>query len=316
MKVKIDIPHRYNNPTNDDTCVVMCFFNPAGYKQNVKNTNHVVSQMRESNIPLFLTELVYDDETPQIKDSNFIVRSNSRIFSKENLWNITENKLPDKYKKIIFLDSDIKFSNKDWFNQSSNILDDYPVIQPMSYVYRKIQLNSIDHTIDTDCVDHRTLFQKSAANFIFKHKDINQRYCYAGYSIGFQRSVFKQINGFFELSIIGGGDSLFWYSFLDLYSTDYIFKKNNPIYIKYCEYKEKFNKHLDIKKIFYVKNSLSLHLYHGQLSKRNYVKRGEIFDKISNKIIFFYNKDEILEIDNKELQDLIVKYFYDRKEDN
>jgi hypothetical protein len=317
MQYEISIPDIYNSPTNDDTCVVMCFFNPAGYKQTVKNTNHVVSQIKKSNIPLFLTELVYKDEKPQIKDTNFTVYSNSKIFSKENLWNITARRLPDKYKKIIFLDSDIKFADKDWFNKSSIILNQHPVMQPMSYVYRKIYLNTKNKTIDTSDIYHSIWFKQSIANYIVKHKKINQRYCHSGYCIGLQRKFFEKINGFFELAIVGGGDALFWYSFLEKdLPISYTITEQTYLYKKYHEHKKRFREYLNIEDVSYLKNSLAFHLYHGTLNNRKYIDRNKILDQFNVQTNFYHNSQGVLEINSDLLQNSINKYFYDRKEDD
>lgn len=298
--------NKYNSPLCDDTCVALCYFNPVGYKNLYENLNIVIKTLKNSKIPYFLIELIYPNQTPTIKNATKVVKAESVIFSKENLWNILEKYIPSKYSKIIFLDCDIKFTNPDWFNLSSQKLDKCDIIQPMDVVYRDLKDKKAKQSIiTTDKCQYTVAYmveQTGQACALSHHP---------GFSLGINRKIFNKLGGFFEYGVNGNGDTLFWMAIANFYSTaagSYL-QHRKDIAIKYYQYKvhiAQFN--ITIGAVF---DNMAVHLFHGDLSDRKYRERN---DYINNSFYdnFYYNDDGVLEMIGDKG---VYQYFLDRKED-
>ena len=200
----------YNKLTNDDICVGMCYFNPMQYKKPLRNIQLVQEQFDRYSIPYYIVELVYPDQSPVIKNA-IVVRSNSILFSKENLWNIVEKNIPEKYSKIIFMDADIFCCDPEWFNKTSKLLDTNDLVHNMEYLYKDI--NYVYEKNDIDLTTARYSIIKAVKN----NEPIELMIHHTGYVIAINRSFFKKLGGIFEYGITGYGDTLFWSSFIKDY---------------------------------------------------------------------------------------------------
>lgn len=298
----------YNEPSNTDTCVALCYFNPVGYKNQKENLDIVLDSYKKSNIPYFTIELLYKNEKSYIKDATKTVYAESVIFSKENLWNLLEKSIPDQYSKIIFVDADIKFSNPNWFNLSSEKLNDCDIIQPMDVVYRDIVTKMAKYVE----------IENESCNYTVAHAiETTGKACeiqnHPGYALGIKRDIFHKINGFFEYGLYGCGDTLFWMAISNFYSTsvgDFLLKQKE-IGKKFYEYKiNTLDYDLKIGAVF---DNLSVHLFHGSRENRNYANRINYLSDIYTKDSFYYNEYGVLEIKNSTD---IYQYLLDRSEDS
>lgn len=300
---------QYNPPDNNDTCVALCYFNPLNYKNPKENLDIVLQTLKNSNIPYYTIELLYPNQEPSIKDATKIVRANTVNFSKENLWNLLEKDIPDKYSKIIFIDADIKFSNPNWFNLSSRKLEACHVIQPMDVVYRDL----VDKYKEYVIIDNQEC-KYSVAHAITKKGTACPMKNHPGFAIGINRDFLHKINGFFEYGLLGSGDTLFWSAISNYYASvaERFLIKRNDIGIKYYEYKLNIFKQIPHIRIGVVFDNLSVHLYHGKLSNRKYCERETYLsdDGYNN---FFTNEYGVIEIIG---EDNMIQYWKDRKEDD
>jgi hypothetical protein len=295
---------QYAKPHNTDTCVAICFFRPVEYIKPVENLSLFLKNIQESHIPIYSIELLYPNQTPILSNATKIVRTNSVLFSKENLWNILEKNIPDNYSKIIFLDTDIRFTNPNWFNISADLLNQHMVIQPMEHCYRDIPNTSLN-TYD---IDHQ-LLRPAIAKGIQNRERINISLHYPGFGIGIDRNFFHKINGIFEYGLNGYGDSLFWAAF-DRFDSQYVdFAKTK--FSQYNSYLQNIQQAIDlmVEPVGYVKDNICLHLYHGTTKNRKYNTRNSYLPE-SYKL--FFNADGVLEMSAS--TDLI-QYWIDRKED-
>lgn len=306
--IHINTHEPYNKPQNNDTCVVLSFFNPVNYNSPVYNANIIVNRLLSSKIPLFVTELLYGNQVSRLDYKTQTVFAESVIFSKENLWNLTEKIVPENYTKIIFMDADINFSNPNWFDESSRLLDEYSVIQPMEncvqYIHKKNEPIS-----EIDMSDNK----KSVAYGIKNKEPFNNLVggkFHPGYSIGIKRDIFNKINGFFEHNIIGGGDTLFWSSFGCMVDSESSKYRGDIAYL-YLKYKINSSKILSNKDVSYLPDTTALHLYHGSRQDRQYRTRHSFINPL-NIDNFYYNEYGVLEAKN---EDGILEYFCNRNED-
>jgi hypothetical protein len=307
--IKIDTESDYFCE-NKDTCVVVSVFNPGNFKSLVYNANFVIDRLRKSKIPTIVTELVYNKEKKsELNYTTKTFSSNSVIFSKENLWNLALDLIPENFSKIIFLDADINFTDLAWFDKSSDLLDKYETIQPMEYCTQ--YLPKITEEIDiTKC-------KKSLAlgNIIEdKIEDIKTSKYHPGYCIGVQRNFLEDIGRFFDLAIVGGGDQLFWDS-IEKTKTNKLSYLREDLIKEYIEHKIKVKNTIRKKypnnKINFVKDNVALHMFHGSIENRAYGVRYNLLNK-NNLYNYFYNEQGVLEV--KE-EPGIKQYFLNRKDD-
>ena len=66
----------------------------------------------------------------------FQFRCRDVMWQKERLLNLTIDRVPDRYTKIVWVDADVLFTNPRWIVEASERLDDFPVIQPFSHAVR------------------------------------------------------------------------------------------------------------------------------------------------------------------------------------
>lgn len=314
MIFKVPIPKTYKQPILDDICVVMCFFNPINYRKKIDHINYVIQLLQSSSIPIFITELLYPNQTSSLIYKTNTVYSESILFCKENLWNITEKTIPDKYSKIIFLDSDIILSDINWLNKSRDLFNNNDIIQPMSHVFKNLKdpnINTIDIDFDLDKPNFDDACY-SVAYKILHNKRINLLYDHPGFAVGIDRNLYHKIHGFYDRAIIGGGDTLFW-SNLSYIDIDYIIKNSYFYDEGYKIYQNNAKKHLSNAKVNCVENCFALHLYHGNSTNRNYRYRHKILQNMNTNIS--YNQYGILEVD-KNTNEIIRQYLTQRNEDD
>lgn len=293
----------YNTPKYTDICIAICFFRPIHYQKPVENLKIFLNDLQRSNLPVFSIELLYNDQQPILPNPTKVVRSNSVIFSKENLWNILEKYIPSQYSKIIFLDTDIRFTDPDWFNKSSELLNTYKVFQPMDYCYRDIHGEQDSYELKQNKI------RPTMSKGITLKESINIAQHYPGFGIVIDRNFFHQINGIFDRGLNGYGDSLFWGCF-DKFSCKYIYMAS-----KKCKYYQQYQKNIfDIISnqsniTTFIANNMCLHLYHGSEHNRRYDRRENY---IPQSYELYYNEDGVLEMNaEKDLR----QYWIDRKED-
>ena len=180
----------YSTPTRNDICVAFCFFNPCGYVRPLQNTVFFEEKLKLAKIPYFSIEMVIGNNAPVLANPTLRVKSNSPLFYKEALWNRLEKEIPRQYTKIAFLDSDIIFSEENWLDKLSILLDMSDLIHPFETVDR---LNLSYEKVDT---------------LVSSVKDGNCLGSGMGWAI--TREFFNKIGGFFDKGILGNGDTLFY----------------------------------------------------------------------------------------------------------
>lgn len=302
----------YNRPDNNSICVGMCFFSPIGYKKPLINLQTVTEELEKYSIPYYIIELLYPGQKQMIPNS-FVVRADSVLFSKENLWNVLEKKIPDQYDKIIFMDSDVLFSDPDWLNKSYQILIDNYVIQPMEVAYKDIYNKNESIELDIDNLvapQSKTCFAKVILNEYI----VDLKCHHPGYALGIDRNFFHNIGGFFEYCITGSGDLAFWSSFIPDYKIDAHHLHSNAME-KYIEYKTNiYNYYQPRYKISYLKDCVSMHLYHGRNKNREYNDRQKYLPVNCN---YYHNLDGVLQLTDVTVQDSnpLINYWIKRKED-
>jgi hypothetical protein len=257
-------------------------------------------------------ELIYNDEQPQLINMphTYYVRTNSYLFHKENLWNLLEQKVPEKYTNLVFLDGDILFKNLSWHAEISLLLGSggMSVIQPFETV---------------DILDAEFNIEKSGISFM---KAIDTRkdtlgtgyfsYPFKGLGIACRRSWLRSVGGFFEWFIMGGGD----HAMMDSITNSNIIKNHICYELQpyaQSEY-DQYKNNMTLKGPYtygYAKLRIQ-HLFHGVSSDRQYNTRHEHTKHLQQED-FIKNAEGIIELKNPhKYNPLILEYFRNRKDDS
>lgn len=308
----ISLNIKYETPVKNDICVVLCFFSPMGFKKPIQNIQYNIKLLKTANIPHVVIELLYPNQNQNIKNS-IVVRSNTVLFSKENLWNIAERFVPEKYTKLLFLDSDILFDKPNWLDLTSNLLEYNDIVQPMEYACKDVTFDAISiGNIDLP-LDDKKICKAPVTKAIKNKEKIILGIHQPGFGIAMNRTFFKRINGFFEYGITGSSDVMFWLSIIDFNTKEAkdLLEKIPESKKRYESYRVNMQQHIDINRIDYVPDCIGLHLYHGNEDNRFYQTRNKY---VPESIDFYYNEYGVLEIQTKDNTDL-KQYWIDRKED-
>jgi hypothetical protein len=301
----------YQNIESKDICIAVCFYNPLGYKNSLSNIKTVLLELEKTNIPVYIIELIYPGQVASLPYSNVVVKAETVFFVKENLWNILEKHIPDRYTKIIFMDSDILCSDPKWIDKISDKLNKCKVVHGSEILHKDIYRDNIYEKVYTTEYTRHSVVKAIKNNHMFDFNDVHP-----GFNISIDRNFYHKINGFFEEAPGTSGDTLFWACFTEQnpYCAGFFcaprFKETKQ---KYISYKENITKLSSIKDIDFLENNWCLHLYHGSIKKRNY---GEQDKFIPGLYTITKNSYGVIEINIKHphIKDM-RKYFESRSED-
>jgi len=290
-----NIDENYKSPNKRDMAVCLAFFSPVGSKNLLLNYNRVKNKLDKAKIPNYTIELTYNNKN-LIKDPFVRLNTNSIMFHKENLWNIMANKISKRYKKLLFLDADIMFTNPNWYNDLSIALDFNDIVQPFESAVWQNSKGKFNST------------NPCSAQFIGLNKKLDFSTCHPGFAWAMTRSTFDKINGFYEYQVLGAGDALFA---MALNKNEFLpgnYGYHYSLASYYQQYVDKIKKYS--LKINYLNNCNAVHLYHGSLENRNYGGK-----EIPKNLEFIRTKDGLLEWKNQENNQIMIRNFSSRKED-
>lgn len=284
----------YSNPARDDICVAFCFFNPCGYVRPLQNTVLFQEKLRLANIPYYSIEMSIAGKPPMLASPTLRVKSNSCLFYKEALWNRIEKEIPPQYTKIAFLDSDVIFSDANWLDRLSILLDSCDLVHPFQTVDR---LNLAYEKVDT---------------LTSSIKETN--YIGSGMGWAITRETFHALGGFFDKGILGNGDTLFFNCMqpkVNINEGHYYLIQDS--YMAYRKNYQSVNP-----RVTYLDCHI-YHLSHGTLKNRQYGSRhNEILGPINQgwDSLFSLNSEGFWELTDISLNKKMIDYFISRKEDS
>ena len=284
----------YNKPIRNDMAIGFVFFNITNSKRLLMNYLYTINKLKLANIPYYTLEVVYNK--PEIPEAIHI-ECKSIMFQKERLCYVLEKHIPEKYIKILFLDCDIVFDNPNWYDDVSNLLETHNVVHPFTTAnWLDITYTKIINKQDTILLNNKLPLDLSG---IYDN--------HPGFGWAFQRNWFNQI-GFFQYSIIGGGDRISFNGWLKI-------SYNKSLYNI-----EEYNKFFNYQKplIAYINGNV-YHLYHGSTKNRQYQERYEITKNLKNIndiLIIEENKPFEFKPEYSYLNDNIKEYLINRFDDN
>jgi hypothetical protein len=278
-----------------DMAIGLVFFNPASSKRMVMNYLYVWNLLKTQGLPVFTLELVFGDATPEIKKAHH-VRGNSYMFHKERLCRLLEERIPSKYKKLLFLDADIVFSGDTWYEEISTLLDSHDVVQPFT------RAHWLDLTYTNVELTRETVLNMKGSMWDFKY--------HPGFAWAFRREWYRKV-GFFDWAVTGSGDTLSSAKWLNKAFPEKF--KSLPFAMRraYASYRK-----LESPTITSREGDV-FHLYHGSRKKRQYSERHHLLDVNEDiKDMITLNRDGVYEWKDAKWNVVLYEYFRNREDDD
>jgi hypothetical protein len=297
----------YVPPRVHDVAVLLAYFNPMRYKRSLKNALYVIHTLEKVGIPVFIAECTFNANKPQIPRPDIVLHSKTPMFYKEQLFNALEPIVPQRYTKLIFMDSDLIFEAPDWIDLVSNELEECDLIQPF----------------EEGCWLHPDNISIRASRLSYGFAIAEDepftspgRY-HPGFAWAMRRDFFRAAGGFFDKKFLGGGDMAFAFSLIGEkgieFAKTWVGNKGvRPEHIDYIEHMTSLDP-----RVGYIPIEV-YHLFHGLRKNRNYWKRYTDVSALVNtpwKGYIILNKDGLYEFSHPTLIHHAKQYFATRDED-
>jgi len=303
-----------NNPIENFLNIIIVISNPCLYSRRYVLFKEFIKRLDdESNINLFIVEMIYPNQKFMVTDENnknhLQLKTDVPLWHKENMINLgVKYLLPKDYKAFAWIDADVEFDSGSW------ILDTLKILNGSCDI---VQLFS--HCVDMDRDENNLNIFNSFGYCHIKNKKYakigSKDYWHSGYAWAMTRYAYERIGSLYD-NPLGTGDIIMALSLInkvnDLYNVNYSDDYNNSM----LEF-EKKSKDL---KLGYIPGIIR-HYYHGSKENRKYLERWEILMKHKYSPLKHLTYDEfgILVPTNNFSEDFktdIFNYFLERKEDD
>ncbi|CAF0720817.1 unnamed protein product [Adineta steineri] len=202
--------------------VITVIFNPIKYKSRSELYHKFDEHMSRSHVTLLTVECIFElSENLDLPKQKFEItrpndprhlqiRAPSVLWLKENLINIAVKRLPSYIEYIAWLDADIEFERFDWPHLTIHQLQQYPIVQ-------LFELSSFLGPAGKKDV----LRQDYSFAYAIRHEQrldarrSSECYVHPGYGWAMRRTVFENMGGLLDFSILGSGDVHFAYALIN-----------------------------------------------------------------------------------------------------
>lgn len=178
-----------------DFAVITCHFNWCDFTRPKQNLHRFLRNMRAMGVPVFGIEATMPGQEPQTAKMRGWTQieadpSNQMMFQKERMLNMVEKLVPHQFTKLGWVDADLGFTNPNWANDTSILLDHFPFVQPF------------EMAVWTN-IDGRDLFRKPST---LRMKGGLPSDSHPGFAMAARRSMWLEQGGLYENLIVGNGD--------------------------------------------------------------------------------------------------------------
>lgn len=320
-KLKNTFLYENKYKTDSEAVIIACYFNPQNNEHRKKAFDVFYNSIKHLNHRI--VEGVIGDAEPQLPLTSSITRIYTKdlLWHKEGLLNAIIKDLPQKFKYVFWLDTDVLFTNKDWLVQGVEELKHNNIIQPFEYC---VHLNEGELKPSFD-VNYEKAFASDPAN---RHKSIWRSFCanfktndlssdtnydkhgHVGFAWGAKRSVLDTMS-LYDRALIGGSDHIIAHAAAGQIGHSCLQKSFTEDIDAINDWSEDFEKVIN-GKISYVVGELH-HIWHGDIVKRQYLKRIQEFTPKAKQIT---KKDANgLYVADELNGDTYMKEYFDHRED-
>lgn len=254
-----------------DVGIGLGFFSPCDFKLPRRNAIATLDMLQRTGAEVVFCQIVKPGQKPLSVPTgvkNVVFESSDAMFYKENLWNIAATHITKP--KFLFLDADVRFKQPDWLARTSAALNIFDLIQPFETAE---WLNQIGQ---------KTYAKKSALYGIATGAVPFSQTYHPGFGMAMTRAAFGKLGGFYDLCVIGGGDTAFAFALSNTPGAQKVIaeRENDKIVMfgagSYRKYRERALS-ADLK-LGYLDSVTIEHLWHGRIENRQYATRDKYFD--------------------------------------
>ncbi len=278
--------------------ILTCYFNPNHSPYRLANYQQFREEVQKEGVDIYAIELAFgDDEFEITADGENLkqIRTPDIMFQKERLLNILLDELPDKYTSVCWMDCDLVFAKTNWSERIEESLENYKITQPFTWC-AGMPASKIKRVSDCSIVfDESSGSGNFRPSFSSVHSSASWVDLHSGHHIGYvwaARREFLDKHKFYDVIITGAGDLFMatacmgYFYFLDFEpalnklsqeTVNHYFDWAIPVY-------EDVQKHIGYT------NDLVLHLWHGDIWRRNYLEHSRCLQQSD----FDPNKDLVL----------------------
>lgn len=308
----------YHRPQRDDICVALAFYSPVGWRTPIMHFLNVRKGLGASQIPTFCIELVQPGVKAVTRTTKHIcethvIESESVLFHKENLFNILEQRIPEQFKKIIFLDADISLSRLDWVDRTSDVLDRVSCCQPFDWAE---WLDKSGQRIESGIACGKF----AAAVALAKGETPRVDRYHPGFAWAWNREAFRRCKGFYDRHPVGGGDLAAAFALWPHDKTMPITKwiRNDAAFASTKSFtRYRANVHAQQITVGYLGDNTATHHAHGSKADRRYCDRGTFLPQmVDGEYPLHHRADGLLEWDDISANERMFEFFRGRNEDS
>jgi hypothetical protein len=279
---------------HEETIIISCHFNPMGSPYRLKVFNQFHNTIK--HLPHHIVECVIGDGKPELKghQKQETIYTQSLLWHKEALLNRIVENLPPKYKYVLWVDADVLFTNKNWVAEAAEKLStDYRVVQLFGHCVH-LEKDEIKPSFDFDSekvfvgtapMRHPKVWRGFAANYVLNSSRANSInydvHGHVGFAWGARREVLERVP-LYDKALIGGADHIFAHAAVGQIPHSCIEKAFKADLDGVLDWSDQL---FEVTKgsLGYVSGDL-YHLWHGDIDRRQYLKRIQDFTAMSRAI--------------------------------
>lgn len=272
--------------SHPEAVIISCFFNPQKSEYRRKAFMKFYESIKHTNFRII--ECVIGDDEPEFSHLRnvSVIRTKNLLWHKESLLNKIVSTLPEEYKFVFWVDADVIFDNENWIVEGVQELHFNRIIQPFEWcIHLQKDMDKPDFdfenhkkfSMDKD-LRHPDMWRSFCANYVYS-KELSGRENYdihghVGFAWGARREVLDEVP-LFDKALVGGADHIIAHAAAGQIGHSCITKSFSDDLENVNRWSSKFYSVVQ-EKIGYVKGNL-FHIWHGDLTKRSYLKRIQDF---------------------------------------
>jgi hypothetical protein len=277
---------------HDEAIIISCFYNPTRSAYRLKVFNQFYKTIK--HMPHAIVECVCDASSPfELPDSPSIdrIRTSSVLWHKEALLNRIVSRLPKKYKYVFWVDADVLFTNKQWIVDGVEALNRNKIIQPFEYCVH-LDRDEVKPSFNLDAelplagskyCRHPQVWRSFASNTDRSAQRDNNYdvHGHVGFAWGIRREILDRIP-LYDHALVGGADHIIAHAAMGHIGCECIRKSFTEDIKSISAWSRKFFAEIGGNMGFVPGNLY--HLWHGDLKKRQYLRRVKEFTRPSKQI--------------------------------
>lgn len=312
---KTELTDNYHR--HSEAMIISCFFNPQNSVYRLKAFKLFYESIKHLNHTII--ECVIGNSIPQLEENENIKRiyTENLLWHKESLLNKIISNLPAKYKYIFWLDTDVIFTNPDWIVEGVRQLQSNNIIQPFEYciflekdeIKPSFSMDDIKKSFLPNAINNK-VWRSFSANFVDTELWKNRSYHkhgHVGFAWGAKRDILDSVP-LFDKALVGGGDHIIAHAAAGQIPHSCISNDFSAIIDIVNQWSSDFYGVVN-GKIGFVNGEI-YHLWHGDIEKRQYVKRHE-YTPMTKDIVL---RDENGLFITNEIDDVNIKRYFEEKE--